>query len=289
MQSNFLSLVLMPMALALIMTGLGLSLTIADFKRVYLFPKAIIIGLFCQMFVLPIICFLIIEAMGIPPVLAVGLMLLAAAPGGPSANLYSHIAKGDVALNVTLTALNSLFSVFSIAVIVNLSMAHFLQQNTYVPLQFKKVLEVCYVVILPVGLGMIIRNRAPKLTMKLEQPVKIISAIFLALIIILAGLRERDHLWADLKAVGLAAFIFNISCLLVGYYIPLFFKIPIKQAIAIGMEIGIHNGTLAIYIALNVIENGTMTIPAVVYSIMMFLTAAVFAWMVNLRQRPIST
>ena len=289
MQSNFLSVVLMPLALALIMTGLGLSLTLADFKRVYLFPKAVIIGLFCQMFVLPIICFLIIKAMGIPPVLAVGLMLLAAAPGGPSANLYSHIAKGDVALNVTLTALNSLFSVFSIAIIVNVSMAHFLQQNTYVPLQFSKVLEVCYVVILPVGLGMIIRNRAPQLTQKLEQPVKIISAFFLALIIILAGLRERDHLLADLKTVGLAALTFNISCLFLGYYIPLFFKIPQKQAIAIGMEIGIHNGTLAIYIALNVIGNGTMTIPAVVYSIMMFLTAAVFAWLVNVRRHPISS
>jgi BASS family bile acid:Na+ symporter len=262
---------------------------LADFKRVYLFPKAVIIGLFCQMFVLPIICFLIIKAMGIPQVLAVGLMLLAAAPGGPSANLYSHIAKGDVALNVTLTALNSLFSVFSIAVIVNVSMAHFLQQNTYVPLQFSKVLEVCYVVILPVGLGMIIRNRAPQFTQKLEKPVKIISAIFLALIIILAGLRERDHLLADLKTVGLAALTFNISCLLVGYYIPLFFKLSTKQAIAIGMEIGIHNGTLAIYIALNVIGNGTMTIPAVVYSIMMFLTAAVFAWLVNVRRNPISS
>jgi BASS family bile acid:Na+ symporter len=279
----------MPLALALIMMGLGLSLTLADFKRVYLFPKAVIIGLFCQMFVLPIICFLIIKAMGIPPVLSVGLMLLAAAPGGPSANLYSHIAKGDVALNVTLTALNSLFSVFSIAVIVNLSMAHFLQQNTYVPLQFSKVLEVCYVVILPVGLGMIIRNRAPQFTQKLEKPVKIISAIFLALIIILAGLRERDHLLADLKIVGLAALTFNISCLWVGYYIPLFFKLSTKQAIAIGMEIGIHNGTLAIYIALNVIGNGTMTIPAVVYSIMMFLTAAVFAWLVNVRRNPISS
>ena len=289
MQANFLSVVLMPLALSLIMMGLGLSLTLADFKRVYLFPKAVIIGLFCQMFVLPIICFLIIKAMGIPPVLAVGLMLLAAAPGGPSANLYSHIAKGDVALNVTLTALNSLFSVFSIAVIVNVSMAHFLQQNTYVPLQFSKVLEVCYVVILPVGIGMIIRNRAPQFTQKLEQPVKIISAIFLALIIILAGLRERDHLLADLKTVGLAALTFNISCLWVGYYIPLFLKIPKKQAIAIGMEIGIHNGTLAIYIALNVIGNGTMTIPAVVYSIMMFLTAAVFAWLVNVRPHPISS
>jgi BASS family bile acid:Na+ symporter len=179
--------------------------------------------------------------------------------------------------------------VFSIAVIVNVSMAHFLQQNTYVPLQFSKVLEVCYVVILPVGLGMIIRNRAPKLTQKLEQPVKIISAIFLALIIILAGLRERDHLWADLKTVGLAAFIFNISCLSLGYYIPLFFKLSKKQAIAIGMEIGIHNGTLAIYIALNVIGIGAMTVPAVVYSIIMFLTAAVFAWIVNVRQRPVSS
>jgi BASS family bile acid:Na+ symporter len=283
MQANFLSVVLMPIALAIIMTGLGLSLTIADFKRVYEYPKAVIIGLGTQMILLPIICFFIVKALDLPAELAVGLMLLAAAPGGPSANLYSHIAKGDVALNVTLTALNSILSVISIAFIVNLSMKLLMQQDAYIPLQFSKVLEVCMIVILPVSIGMIIRKKAPAFSARLESPVKILSAIFLALIIFLAGWKERDHLMYDIQTVGLACLLFNVACLSIGYYLPRLLNLDKKQAIAIGMEIGIHNGTLAIFIALNVIGNGTMTIPAVIYSIIMFITAAIFGWLVNLR------
>ena len=281
MQASFLSVVLMPIALAIIMTGLGLSLTIADFKRVYEYPKAVIVGLGTQMILLPIICFFIAKVLSLPAELAVGLMLLAAAPGGPSANLYSHIAKGDVALNVTLTALNSLLSVISIAFIVNLSMHLLIQQDAYVPLQFSKVLEVCLIVILPVSIGMLIRKKVPAFAQKLESPVKILSAIFLALIIVLAGWKERDHLMQDIQTVGLACLLFNVACLSIGYFLPRLLNLEKKQAIAIGMEIGIHNGSLAIFIALNVIGNGTMTIPAVVYSIIMFITAAIFGWLVN--------
>jgi BASS family bile acid:Na+ symporter len=283
MQANFLSVVLMPVALAVIMTGLGLSLTLADFRRIFLYPKAMLIGLLCQMALLPIICYFIAKAFQLPPEMAVGLMLLAAAPGGPSANLYSHMAKGDVALNVSLTALNSLFSVLSIAFWVNFSMVQFLAIDTYVPMQFGKVLEVFYIVILPVGVGMLIRFRYPSFSSRLEKPFKVASAIFLATIILLAGWKERAHLWQDVEIVGLAALLFNVACLGLGYFIPRLFRLSKKQAIAIGMEIGIHNGSLAIYLALNVIGNPAMTIPAVVYSIIMFLTAALFGYLVNLR------
>mgnify|MGYP000060569221 FL=1 len=283
MQANFFSVVLMPIALSVIMTGLGLSLTISDFKRIFLFPKAMLVGLICQMLLLPIVCFFIAKGMNLPPEMAVGLMLLAAAPGGPSANLYSHMAKGDVALNVSLTALNSLFSVLSIAFWVNFSMVQFLAVDTYVPMQFGKVLEVCYIVILPVGAGMIVRAHYPQFSGRLEKPFKLISAIFLATIILLAGWKERAHLWQDAQIVGLAALLFNLACLSLGYFIPRLFRLSKKQSIAIGMEIGIHNGSLAIYLALNVIGNTAMTIPSVVYSIIMFLTAALFGYLVNLR------
>ncbi len=283
MQANFFSVVLMPLALSVIMTGLGLSLTISDFKRIFLFPKAMLVGLICQMLLLPIVCFFIAKGMNLPPEMAVGLMLLAAAPGGPSANLYSHMAKGDVALNVSLTALNSLFSVLSIAFWVNFSMVQFLAVDTYVPMQFGKVLEVCYIVILPVGAGMIVRAHYPQFSGRLEKPFKLISAIFLATIILLAGWKERAHLWQDAQIVGLAALLFNVACLSLGYFIPRLFRLSKKQSIAIGMEIGIHNGSLAIYLALNVIGNTAMTIPSVVYSIIMFLTAALFGYLVNLR------
>lgn len=281
MQASLLSTVILPIALAVIMMGLGLSLRVEDFKRIAKYPKAMIIGLLCQMILLPAICFFIAKGLNISPELAVGLMLIAAAPGGPSANLYSHIAKGDVALNVSLTAVNSILSIFSIAIISNFAMNQFLQTDQVVPLQFGKVLEVCMIVIIPISLGMFIRGKAANLAQELDKPVKIGSAIFLATAIILTGLQERAHLFEDFKQIGLAAFIFNILCLGLGYYIPRLFQLSKPQAIAIGMEIGIHNGTLAIFIALTVIGNSTMAIPAVIYSLIMFITAGIFGAWVN--------
>jgi BASS family bile acid:Na+ symporter len=278
MQASFLSIYLMPLAIAVIMVGLGLSLTPADFKRIVDYPKAVLIGLITQMLLLPAICLLIADFFQLEPALAVGLMLLAAAPGGPSANLYSHMAGGDVALNVSLTALNSVLSIFSIAWIVNLSLAYFMQAEAYVPMQFQKVMEVCVMIITPICLGMWIRHRYATFAQRMEGKVKLISGLFLGLLIVLAGLKEIDHLMHDIRSVGGAALTFNLACLLVGYFLPRFFRLPPKQAVAISMEVGIHNGSLAIYIALSILNNGTMTIPAVVYSLIMFITAAIFAF-----------
>ena len=277
MQASFLSIYLLPMAIAIIMVGLGLSLTPADFKRIIQYPKAMIIGLITQMVILPLICLLIAQYFELSPVLAVGLMLLAAAPGGPSANLYSHMAGGDVALNVSLTALNSVLSIFSIAWIVNFSLAYFMKAEAYVPLQFQKVLEVCAMIITPICIGMWVRHRFPDFALRMDRPVKLVSGLFLALLIILAGLKEIDHLMEDIQTVGAAALSFNLACLVVGYFLPRLFQLPPKQAVAISMEVGIHNGSLAIYIALSILNQGEMTIPAVVYSLIMFITAAIFA------------
>lgn len=277
MQASFLSIYLLPMAIAIIMVGLGLSLTPTDFKRIIQYPKAMIIGLVTQMLILPLICLLIAQYFELSPVLAVGLMLLAAAPGGPSANLYSHMAGGDVALNVSLTALNSILSIFSIAWIVNFSLAYFMKAEAYVPMQFQKVLEVCAMIITPICIGMWVRHRFPDFALRMDRPVKLVSGLFLALLIILAGLKEIDHLMEDIQTVGAAALSFNLACLLVGYFLPRLFQLPPKQAVAISMEVGIHNGSLAIYIALSILNQGEMTIPAVVYSLIMFITAAIFA------------
>ena len=277
MQASFLSIYLLPMAIAIIMVGLGLSLTPADFKRIIQYPKAMIIGLVTQMVILPLICLLIAQYFELSPVLAVGLMLLAAAPGGPSANLYSHMAGGDVALNVSLTALNSILSIFSIAWIVNFSLAYFMKAEAYVPLQFQKVLEVCAMIITPICIGMWVRHRYPDFALRMDRPVKLVSGLFLAVLIILAGLKEIDHLMEDIQTVGAAALSFNLACLVVGYFLPRLFQLPPKQAVAISMEVGIHNGSLAIYIALSILNQGEMTIPAVVYSLIMFITAAIFA------------
>lgn len=282
METSLLTTVLLPLAIAIIMMGLGLSLTIDDFKRIVVYPKAVLVGLFCQMIILPIICFFIAKSFGLPPELAVGLMLLAAAPGGATANLYSHLAKGDVALNVSLTAVNSVLALFTLPFIVNFAIAYFMQTDQVVPMQFKKVIEVCSIVLLPVSIGMLMRSKATAFALKLEKPVKIVSALFLTLIIILAVLKEKDHMSQYFQEVGTAALVFNVLSMGIGYFIPRLFKLGEKQAIAIGMEIGIHNGTLAIYIALSVIGNSAMSIPPAIYSLIMFFTAAAFGFLVNM-------
>ena len=261
--------------------GLGLSLTIDDFKRVVVYPKAVIIGLVCQMLILPVVCFFIAKSFGLSPELAVGLMLLSAAPGGATANLYSHLAKGDVALNVSLTAVNSVLALFTLPFIVNFAIGHFMQSDQEVTMQLKKVIEVCLIVLVPVSIGMLLRSKSQALALRLDKPVKIASALFLALIIIIAVLKEKAHIVDYFQEVGLPALVFNVLSMGIGYFIPRMLNLGKKQAIAIGMEIGIHNGTLAIYIALSVLENSVMSIPPAIYSLIMFFTAALFGFLVN--------
>lgn len=285
MEQNAILTLFLPIALGIIMLGLGLSLTIADFKRVVTFPKAIIIGLFCQMILLPIVCFGISILFNLPPALAVGLLLLSASPGGATANLYSHLAKGDVALNISLTAVNSVLTLFSLPFIVNFAIDYFMGNGQVIPMQFKKIVEVFAIVLIPVAIGMFINYISPSTSKKLEKPVKIISAIFLVLIIVGAIVKEKDQFLLYFQQVGFAALAFNVVSMAIGYYIPYVLQVNKKQSIAIGMEIGIHNGTLAIYIALNVIGNSAMSIPPAVYGLIMFFTAAIFGYLVSRKQQ----
>jgi BASS family bile acid:Na+ symporter len=284
MESSFLNVVLLPLALAVIMLGLGLSLTIDDFKRVVKYPKAMGIGLLSQMILMPLICFLLVRAFGLTPELAVGLMLLAASPGGPTANLYSHLSKGDVALNISLTAVNSLLSLFTLPFIVNFAIAYFMESGQAIPMQFGKILEVFAIVLIPVSIGMLLKSRFPKLSVILDKPVKVLSALFLVLVIAGVVYQERENVVAYFKMVGLPALLFNLLSMGIGFYLPRLLKLEKRQAISIGMEIGIHNGTLDIYIALSVIGNSVVSISPAIYSLIMFFTAAAFGFLVNMKR-----
>lgn len=281
MQQSISTDLFLPVALGIIMLGLGLSLTLEDFKRVTKYPKAMTVALLCQMVLLPIICFLLVKFSGLNPALAVGLMLLAASPGGATANLYSHLSKGDVALNISLTAINSVLSLFILPLIVNFSLDYFMDSGQYVPMQFKKVAEVFAIVLVPVTLGMLIKNRLPNFAAKMDKPVKIASALILIIIIVSVTIREKQVLIDYSGELGIPVLLFNIISMAIGYFIPRFVNIEKKQAIAIGLEIGIHNGTLAIYIALNVLGNSAMSVPPAIYSLLMFFTAAIFGFLVN--------
>jgi bile acid:Na+ symporter, BASS family len=282
-ESQTITAVFLPAALGVIMLGLGLSLTIDDFRRVARFPRAVLVGLGCQMLLLPFVCFGLTLAFRLPPELAVGLMLLAASPGGATANLFSHLARGDVALNITLTAVNSVLALATLPVIVNLSMAYFMGADTSIPLQFGKTIQVFAIVLIPVAIGMTIRARLPELATRMTRPVKILSVIFLVLVIAAAISKEWVLLSTYFGQIGLAALAFNVVSLSTGYGAAMLARLGKRMAIAIGMEIGIHNGTLAIAIASSplLLDNTTMAVPAAVYSLIMFFTAAAFGYLVN--------
>lgn len=285
MQSSSFATTFLPIALAVIMLGLGLSLQASDFTRIAKFPKAVLTGLICQMLLMPVICFFVAKSFGLSPELAVGLMLLSASPGGAVANLYSHLSKGDVALNVTLTALNSLLTLFTLPLIVNFSLEHFLQHGQYIPMQFRKVLEVFFMVLIPVSAGMLINGFYPDVSRKLSKPVKIVSALLLATVIVIAVSKEGGRLKEFVQVVAPAALAFNLLSMTAGYFIPKAVRLSKREAIAIGMEIGIHNGTIAIYLAVHVLNNTVMAVPAAVYSLIMFFTAAAFGMLVNIGRK----
>ncbi len=274
--------ILTPLVLSAIMFGLGLSLSLDDFKRVILYPKAAFIGLFCQMFILPIICFFIATTFHLSPALAVGLMLLSASPGGAAANLFSHLANGDVALNISLTAINSVLTLFTLPFIVSFSINHFMNAGDVIPLQINGIIEVFAIVLVPVACGMALKSKLPARSEKIEKYGKIVPIIFLISIMIGIIIKERAKIAGSIEQIGLAVLAFNVINIMIGYFIPRLFKLEKKQAIAIGMEIGIHNCILAIFIAANVLKNDEMTFPAAIYSITMFFTAAAFGWMVNM-------
>ena len=273
--------IMLPLALAIIMVGLGLELTPKDFARVTKHPKAVLVALFCQLVLLVGIAFLLCKILALPPLLAVGMMLLAASPGGSTANLFSYLFKGDLALNITLTAINSVIAALTLPIIVNFAIAHFLQADQSIGLQFSKILHVFVIIIVPVIIGMLIRHYAPRLTEKLNKPLRIFAVIFLILIIIGAIVQERHNILNYIGDIGLATALFCISSLVIGYFVPRLFGINSAQARASAFEIGIHNSTLAMTIALTVMASSTVAMPAAVYSIFMYIFAAIFGMLLN--------
>jgi len=211
------------------------------------------------------------------------MMLLAASPGGATANIYSHLARGDVALNITLTAINSALALVTLPLIVNAALGHFLGQDQYVPPPTRKVIEVAAIIVIPVLVGMALRAGSTRLAARLEKPIRIFAVVVLAAVILAAIAAEWERLPGFIAAVGAACLAFNLSSMGIGYALPRMLRLPREQSIAISMEIGIHNGTLAIFIALNVLQDARMSIPAAVYSIIMFVTAGAFTLWLNRR------
>jgi bile acid:Na+ symporter, BASS family len=278
METQFIVSTLLPLSLAIIMLGFGLALTPADFARVLKYPKSVLVGLLCQMILLPALGVLICKVFNFPPELAVGLMILAASPGGITANIFSHLSHGDIALNLTLTALNSVLAAFTLPLFVNLSIAHFMGSDQSIGLQFQKTIEVFMIVLVPVIVGMGLRHWKPVLAVKADKPVRIFSMLILIVLIVGAIGKERAQMAESFAQIGWAMLLFNLASMAVGYVVPLALKLRHQEATAIAMEVGVHNGTLALYIAMSVLGSFTLALPAAVYSVIMFITAAGFSF-----------
>ncbi|WP_180117632.1 bile acid:sodium symporter family protein [Acinetobacter sp. YH12096] len=273
----------LPIALAIMMMGLGLELSVKDFLRVGRYPKVIFIALFTQLILLTSIAFFLCKLLELPPLLSVGLMLLAASPGGPTANLFSYLYKGDVALNISLTAINSVVSCFTLPFIVNLSILHFVGESTSIGMPIDKITHVFLIILIPVCFGMFIRNSLPTIAYHINKPMRMLSIFLLILIFTLAVLREQSNIITYFASVGIATCLLCFSGLFLGYLIPFLAGVPEKQARACTFEIGIHNTSIALTIALSVLENTTVAIPAGVYSIFMYLLATLFGFILTRR------
>ena len=272
MSGELLKQLALPIALFAVLFGMGLSLVPADFLRVVRRPKAKIVGLTCQLLLLPTVAFLLALLFRLPGELAVGLMVLAACPGGATSNVITHLSKGDTALSVSLTAVSSMVCVFTIPWIIRWSMDWFLGAGADVALPFWKTLgQLALVTILPIICGMTVRHLRPAWADRLERPANIFSLVFLALIIAAAVAREKD-LAHQFVVAGPAAITLNIVMMLLGFAAGWLSGLPRNQRVTLAIETGIQNGTLALGITLGLLDSARIAMPSVVYCLFMFLS-----------------
>jgi len=282
MQIDLLTKIILPLSLFFIMFGMGLSLRATDFKAVFKFPKAVSIGLAGQMLLLPVVAFLLAILFDLQSELAVGLIILALAPGGATSNMFSYLFEGDVALSITLTAIVGLIAPFTIPLVAALSMDYFIGggQSFEFPI-VKTIGQLLIITVIPVILGMLVLATWPKISSTIEKYLKWFSVIFMFVVIGLIGWTNSDKLAQFFVDVGLSTLALNLSVLTMGFLIAKWARLSKQQAITIGFEIGIQNGTLALVVAGTLIGNSTMMIPALVYGLLMFVTGAIFGWLVT--------
>lgn len=274
MPPDLLKTVLLPLALISIMFGMGMSLTVADFRRVALSPRATVLGLCCQLIGLPVLAFALVWLFRLPGDLAVGLMILAACPGGPTSNMITHLCRGDTALSVTLTAVSSVITVFTIPLLVGFSIGHFFGAESAVALPFLQTMGRLFVVtLIPISLGMWVNAVRPGFCRRMSGTVNVVSLVFLLAVILAALLSEKD-LARQFLLAGPAALALNLGSLGLGLGAAALFRLSRPQGISISIESGIQNGTLALSIALGLLDSPRIAMPAVVYSLIMFASGA---------------
>ncbi len=278
--------IFLPISLAIIMFGMGLNLVIADFIRLFTYPKAVFVGLLNQLVFLPFIGFSIIILFDLNLSMAIGIMILSLCPGGPTSNLITQVARGNIGLSVTLTALASLITVFTIPIILSKAIAYFTGDTAVVielPI-LETMLQILLITVIPISIGMLIRKRNEGFSLRMERPMRIASTVLFIVIFLLVMIANKEDLIESMKEVGLATLLLNISTMGLGYLTSKFFGITGKSQISITIESGIQNGTLAFVIATTILNNVEMGLPTGAYSIWMFITGGILMWRLGIKE-----
>jgi BASS family bile acid:Na+ symporter len=283
--AEIISKVFLPLSLAIIMLGMGMTLIPLDFTRILKNPKATLIGLTNQLIFLPIVGFSLAIAFNLSPVMAVGLMILATCPGGPTSNLITQVCRGNIALSVTLTAIASILSVLTIPFILSYALEYF-GTGTNVTIElpiFDTILQIMVITIIPISIGMLIRKFRTKFAIRMEKPMRIASTVIFILVFLAVIAANFNIIGKAMKEVGLVTLLLNIITMGLGYLTARFFKLNFKSAVSITVESGIQNGTLALVIATSILNNVEMGIPTAAYAIWMFMTGGILMWQLGKR------
>ena len=270
-----------PVCLAVIMFGLGLGLTVQDFKRVISIPRDFIIGFLGQVIILPIIAFILIHIISIPPEIALGVMVIAAAPGGVTSNILTKFANGDVALSVTLTAVVSLLSVITVPLIVYNSASFLGFEITKEISMINIAVKMFFVVTVPVIFGMIVRSLMTDLIVSKTLLVQRLSVILFLVVFISIWVEEWDRIISFITRAGLVAFILNITMIFIGYYMAKFLASGLEQRKCISLECGLQNGTLAVFVATQLFDDIVFMVPTAAYALIMFVTSIIFVLIIR--------
>ena len=266
-----------PIALALIMLTLGLGLTTSDFTRVIKRPKDFLVGLICQVILLPIVAFVLIKILNVQPALALGVMIIAAAPGGVTSNILTKFANGDVALSVSLTAIVSLLSILTVPFIV-IKSADLLDIN-YLSKEISMSgisIKMFLVVTLPVVIGMLIRKFAQNFIIKRTALIEKISLTLFMIVFISIWLEEWDNIIMYISRAGIITLILNVTMMVLGFYVAKIFASGIEQRKCISLECGLQNGTLAVFVSTQIFDDIIYLIPTASYALIMFVTSIIF-------------
>jgi BASS family bile acid:Na+ symporter len=268
----------LPIALFIIMIGIGMTLTIRDFRQVAVYPKGMIVGTVAQILVMPLIAFMLATLLTVPPAIAVGLVIIAACPGGTTSNLFVLLSRGNIALSIVLTVSASLITILTLPLFTNIALQHYMgtEEDIVLPV-WKTIGMLVGIVLFPVAIGMVVRTRNPEVARKAESIVSIFGGIVLAVLIVALVYGVRDQIWELLKQAGPATILLNVAGIGLGLAAGRMTGLTQRESLAVAVELGVKNGTIALMVTLTLLESSAMSIPAAVYGVLMFPIGFVLA------------